>query len=237
MGLCLRKHDLDADCISCGNCLKNCPNDSPRIQLHHPVRGFLSNVKLNHAESAFASSFIGFSIALYLVKDYLGKVDRTVGFENSVWNELVVILLFTGLSFSLFYLFSFIMRPVTGQSQKHNFRFFGFFLIPYIFFALFNLTSIHGVSLHGMTLFYNLKTLLGLPLHEPLFHRHPLIGLQGMHIIQGIGILAGNIFSIVFCLHELKKVLSNRERNKIIAVFSIFLVMITGYSLYLFVVL
>jgi hypothetical protein len=234
MGLCIKKHDLDADCISCGNCLKNCPNDSPRIQLRSPVKGFLSNVKLNQAESAFASSFIGFSIALYLVKDYLVQVNRAVGLGEPLWNELLVIIVFTGLSFSLFYIFSYIIRPITRQSQKYNFRFFGFFLIPYIFFALVNLTAIHGVSLHGMTLFYNVKMLLGLPLQGPLFHHHPLISAQAKHIIQGMGILAGSIISIIFCLQELQKVLNNRQRNKTIAVFSVFLVGVTGLSLYLF---
>lgn len=234
MGLCIRKHDLDADCISCGNCLKSCPNDSPRMQWRSPVKGFLSSVQMNPSESAFTSSFIGFSIALYLVKDYMGKINQTVGFGNNLWNELLVIIVFTGLSFSLFYVFSHIIRPVTGQSQKHNFRFFGFFLIPYIFFALVNLTAIHGVSLNGMTLFYNIKLLLGLPLHGTLFHHPPLISLPAKHLIQGLGILAGTIISIVFCMHELRKVLNNRQRNRIIALFSIFLVVMTGYSLYLF---
>ncbi len=207
MGLCVRKHDLDADCISCGNCLKNCPADSPRILLHSPVKGFLSNIKLNQAESAFASCFIGFSIALYLIKDYLDKINHVVGFENPVWNELLVIAVFTGISFLLFYLFSYVIRPITRQSQKYNFRFFGFFLIPFIFFALVNLTSIHGV---------------------------PLISLQRRHVFEGLGILAGSILSIIFCLQELRKVQNNRQQNKIIALFSIFLVVLAGYTLYLF---
>ncbi len=206
MGLCVRKHDLDADCISCGNCLKNCPNDSPRIGLHSPVKGFLSNIRLNQAESAFASCFIGFSIALYLIRDYLDKINSAVGFENPLWNKLLVILAFTGFSFLLFYLFSYLIRPVTGQSQKHNFRFFGFFLIPCIFFSLINLTSIHEGS---------------------------LISVQVKHAIQGMGIVAGCIFSMVYCLNELRKVKDNPQRNRIIAVFGIFLVVCSGYSLYL----
>jgi len=210
MGLCVRKHDLDADCISCGNCLKNCPSDSPRIHLHSPVKGFLSNVKLNQAESAFASSFIGFSIAIYLIKDYPDKINRTIGFENAVWNELLVIVLFTGLSFLLFYLFSYLIRPIMRQSQKYNFRFFGFFLIPCIFFALVNLTSIHGA---------------------------PQISIPVKHIIQGLGILAGSIISIVFCLHELQKAHKHGQRNRIIAVFSVFLVVLAGYTFYLFIFL
>jgi ferredoxin len=234
MGLCIKKHDLDADCISCGNCLKSCPNDSPRFELRSPVKGFLSNIRLNQAESAFASSFIGFSIALYLIKDYIGKINLTVGFDNVIWNELLVIVVFTGLSFSLFYIFSYIMRPVTRQSQKYNFRFFGFFLIPYIFFALVNLTSIHGVSLNGMTLYYNLKMATGTPLHEAMVHHRPLLSAHVKHFIQGVGILAGSIISIFFCMVELQKVLNNRQRNNIIAVFSVVLVAITGYSLYLF---
>lgn len=207
MGLCVRKHDLDADCISCGNCLKNCPNDSPRIELHAPVRGFLSNIRLSQAESTFASSFIGFSIALYLIKDYLDKINSTVGFENALWNKLLVILVFTGFSFLLFYLFSHLVRPVTRQSQKYNFRFFGFFLIPCIFFALINLTSIHEGS---------------------------MISVQVKHAIQGVGIAAGCILSLVYCLNELRKFQDNPQRNKVLAVFGIFLAACSGYGLYLF---
>ncbi|MEI6456672.1 MAG: 4Fe-4S binding protein [bacterium] len=234
MGLCVKKHDMDADCISCGNCLKSCPNDSPRIELRSPVEGFLSNIRLSQAESAFASSFIGFSIALYLIKDYIGKMNRVVGFENIIWNELLVIIVFTGLSFSLFYIFSHIMRPVTRQSQKYNFRFFGFFLIPYIFFALVNLTSIHGVAFYGMTLYHNLKVAMGFPLHEGMVHHTPLLSAQVKHIIQGTGIITGSLISIIFCMVELQKALNTSQRNKIIAVFSIMLVAITGYILYLF---
>ncbi|MEI7981798.1 MAG: hypothetical protein WCI71_09085, partial [Bacteroidota bacterium] len=106
--------------------------------------------------------------------------------------------------------------------------------IPYIFFALVNLTSIHGVSLNGMNLFYNIKMLMGLPLPRSVVHHHPLISAQAKHIMQGLGILAGSILSIVFCLRELQKALNSRQRNKIIALFSVFLAVITGYSLYVF---
>ena len=231
MGLCVKKHDLDADCIACGNCLKNCPNDSPRIQLRSPVQGFLSNVKMNQAEAAFASSFIGLSIALYLIKDKLGEINRIFGFENDLWNRLLAISIFTGLSFLLFYLFSYLMRPITGQTHKHNFRFFGFFLIPYIYFALFNLTAIREVILNGGNLYYNFAIGIGMPL--PITLIPPLISIQGMHVIQGMGILIGSIVSIVYCLYELTKAMNNNQRNKIIAVYSVFLVMITGFSIYL----
>lgn len=235
MGLCIKRHDLDADCISCGNCLKNCPNGSPRIQLRSPVKGFLANVKMSQAESAFTSSFIGLSIALSLIKDFMREINLSFGSETAVWDEFLVIMLFSGLSLSLFYIFSYIIRPVTRQSQKHNFRFFGFFLIPYVFFVLFNLTSVHEVLLNGMTLFYNVTISMGLSL--PKTPIHPLVGLQGMHFIQGLGVLAGSILSIVFCVHELQKALNNRQRNKIIAVFSVFLVAVTGYSIYLLIFL
>ncbi len=236
MGLCIKRHDLDADCISCGNCLKNCTHGSPRIHLRSPVSGFLSNVKMNQAEAAFASSFIGFSIAIYLIKDFMGVLTRDFGFVDAAWNKLLIIILFSALSFSLFYSFSYIIQPVTRQSQKYNFRFFGFFLIPYMFFSLINLTAIHEVSLNGMTLYQNISMGMGLTSPKPLAH-HPLVSQQVKHIIQGLGILAGSIISIVFCTQELQKALNNRQRNKIIAVFSFFLVMITGYSLYLFIFL
>ncbi|MHC1708667.1 MAG: 4Fe-4S binding protein [Bacteroidales bacterium] len=235
MGLCVRKHDLDADCISCGNCLKSCPNDSPYIELRSPVKAFLSNVIMNRAESAFTSSFIGFSVALYLIKYYPGEIYRAFGFENHAWNELLVILIFTGLSFLLFYTFSYLIQPITRQSLKHNFRFFGFFLIPYVFFALFNLTSIHEVILNGMTLIYNFTVVMGLTLPETLIR--PLISVKGMNIIQGLGILAGSIVSVVYCLNELKKALTTSQSRKIIALFSMYLVVIAGCSLYLLIFL
>lgn len=231
MGLCIKKHDLDADCISCGNCLKSCPNGSPRIQLRSPVNGFLSNVKMSQAEAAFTSSFIGLSISLSLIKDYIREINLTFGAEVALWDEFLVIMLFSGLSLVLFYFFSYIIKPITRQSQKHNFRFFGFFLIPYVFFVLFDMTSVHEVLQNGMTLYYNVLTGMGVSLHGPRINH--LLGLQGIHFIQGLGIVAGCIMSIVFCVNELQKALNDRQRNKIISVFSLYLVAITGYSLYL----
>ena len=233
MGLCVKKHDLDADCISCGNCLKNCPNNSPRLHIRPAGKGFISNVKFNQAESVFASSFIGFSTAIVLIKDYLARVEPTVGFAYSPLNKLTVILLFTSLSLILFFLFSHIIKPFTRQSQKYNLRFFGFFLIPVMFVALVNLTSIHDVSQYGRTLYENLASDITPSTGFPLLH-HPLVSLKIKHFIQGIGIIAGSIISILFCMSELQKALSNERRNSIVAGFSIFLVVITGYSLYIY---
>jgi ferredoxin len=231
MGLCVRKHDMDADCVSCGNCLKSCPNNAPRIQMHSPVKGFLANVKLSPAEAVFTSSFIGLSVAIYLIKDYVGVINSIVGFHNILLNEILVIIFFTGLSFSLFYLFSHLMIPFTRQSQKYNFRFFGFFLIPYIYFALFNLTAVHEVFLNWINLYNNLMNAMGLNLSLPLSNH--INSVHRMHLIQGLGILAGSIISIFFCIHELRKSLHNKQRYKIAAVFGSFLLLITGYSIYL----
>ena len=235
MGLCVKKHDMDADCISCGNCLKNCPNGSPRMELHSPVKAFLNNVRMNQAESVFVSSFIGLSMAIYLIKDFQGLVNQAFGFENAFWNDILVILIITGLSSLLFYIFSYILLPVTKQSQKHNFAFFGFFLIPYILFALFNLTSIHEVILNGKTLYYNLTVPKGIPLSENLVN--PLIDTKGMHVVQSLIIVLGSIFSLVFCWYQLQRALKTKQQNKIIALFGLFLLMISGFSLYLFIFL
>jgi hypothetical protein len=226
---------MDADCISCGNCLKNCPNGSPRMELHSPVRAFLNNVRMSQAESVFISSFIGLSMAIYLIKDFQGLVNQAFGFENAFWNDILAILIFTGLSSLLFYVFSYILLPVTKQSQKHNFAFFGFFLIPYILFALFNLTSIHEVLLNGKTLYYNLTVPKGIPLPENLVH--PLIDTKGLHLVQSLIIVLGSIFSLVFCWYQLQRALKTKQQNKIIALFGLFLLMISGFSLYLFIFL
>jgi ferredoxin len=231
MGLCVKKHDMDADCISCGNCLKNCPNGSPHIRLYSPGRAFLNNFKMNQAEAAFAGSFIGLSIAIYLIKDFHHVINMTVGFKNALWNDILVITLFTGLSFLLLYLFSYIIHPVSRQSQKHNFGFFGFFLIPYILFGLFNLTSVHEVFMNGTSLYYNLTEPEMITVPGNLIH--PLVNVKVLHFIQGMIILSASFISIFFCWRQLRKALKNRQRNIIIALFSIFLLMITGYSLYL----
>lgn len=193
----------------------------------------MPNVKFSPVESAFTSSFIGFLIAIVLIKDYLARVEPSVGLTFSPLNKLVAILSFTVLSFLLFFLFSHILRFVTGQSSKYNFRYFGFVLVPLMFFALVNLTAIHEVSQDGFILFQNIAGPTGSAHAFPLMH-HPLVSLQVKHFIQGTGIIAGSIISILFCLSELQKAMNNERRNKILAAFSIFLVVITGYSLYVF---
>ena len=229
MGLCIKKHDLDADCVSCGNCLKSCPNESPFIELRSPIEGFLSNVKLNQAEAVFTSCFVCLSFALYLIKDYQAEIARFFGFHLQVMNDVSVILLFTSISFSLFLGFSYLVKPITRQSHSFNFRFFGFFLIPYIFFALFNLTSVHEVFQHGMILYFNLLNSIGI--HVPTAVTRPLISLTGIHLIQGLLTFAGSALSVYYCLHELNKRKQDWHSYKTIAAFSIFLLMIAGYSL------
>jgi ferredoxin len=232
MGLCMKKHDMDADCISCGRCFKNCPNDSPRIQIRSPVQGFIANIKLTEAESYFSSSFIGLSIALFLIKDYLVTINRTFGFEKTLWNEILAIFVMMGITFSFFYLFSVVIKPLTKKSQKHNFMFFGFFLAPFVFIFLFNIYSVREVLLNGATLYIHILKLIGLDFPVPSFQH--LLSLQITHLIQGVLIMTGSIISILFFYNELKKVITKKERKKHIIAFSIFLTIITSFSIYLF---
>jgi ferredoxin len=231
MGLCMKKHDMDADCISCGSCFKNCPNDSPRIQFRSPMKGFTANIRLTEAESYFSSSFIGLAIALFLIKDNLFTINRAFGFEKTVWNEILAIFVMMGITFSFFYLFSLVIKPLTKKSQKHNFMYFGFFLAPFVFIFLFNIYSVREVLLNGATLYIHILKLFGLDIHVPPFQY--LLNLQITHLIQGVLIIAGCIISVLFFYHELNKIIANKERHKHILAFSIFLTIITSFSIYL----
>lgn len=231
MGLCAQKHDLDADCISCGNCLKTCPNDSPRVTFRAPVKGFETNVKMNPAESVFASCFIGLTIALILLNDYENKFSQFFGMQHPVRIQVLVMMLLTGLSFSLFYMFSYLIRPIRQRSRKYNFMFFGFFLIPYIFFALLSLTTIREVLVNGTTLVHNFQLLLGRALPAKILQ--PLVSMTATHFIQGFFIITGSIISIAFCFQELQKFFNKKERNKNILVFTLFITLISTISLYL----
>ncbi len=123
MGLSVKSHDLDADCISCGNCLKNCPHGSPQLLLHAPAKGFLSRIKMSPSEAVFTSSFIGFSLALYLIKDFQSEFIRGITAIHHSGYQLLVLVASAGISLLLFYLFTYLISPVSGKTQRHNFMF------------------------------------------------------------------------------------------------------------------
>jgi ferredoxin len=231
MGLSVKSHDLDADCISCGNCLKNCPHGSPQLLLHAPAKGFLSRIKMSPSEAVFTSSFIGFSLALYLIKDFQSEFIRGITAIHHSGYQLLVLVASAGISLLLFYLFTYLISPVSGKTQRHNFMFFGFFLIPTIFFALLNLTSFHEVLMNGMTLYHNVVRASGLSL--PVFPYRSLVSWPTLHFIQWLGVLAGSSISLAFCYQELQKVQSSDQSHQVIAMFGIFMLITTGFSLYI----
>lgn len=110
--------------------------------------------------------------------------------------------------------------------------FFGFFLAPFAFIFLLNIYSVREVLLNGATLYIHIIKLIGLDLPVPSFHY--LLSLQITHLIQGVLIMAGSVISILFFYNELKKVITKQERQKHIIAFSIFLTIITSFSIYLF---
>jgi ferredoxin len=132
----VRTMDSSAECNICGNCVKNCPNDSVQLNIRIPTKELwsLKNPKLEHASLAAVIMGIVFVQNITMLEIWtriLETIGAITGTTNEVVNFTIAFILSMALPILLL-LGAAKLAMVFGMpnSVKKNFILFGYAFIP-----------------------------------------------------------------------------------------------------------
>lgn len=81
------KIDNNHHCLMCGNCVKNCPYDSPRLKFRTPGKELLEGADPHLSESLFIMAFLGVMFMLVggeILEALEGAIGLAVGFALAI---------------------------------------------------------------------------------------------------------------------------------------------------------
>lgn len=163
MFLCARMAAGDSTCNFCGNCIKNCPNDSISVEVRPPLQGLWKIARPRFEEALIAAVFVGIGLSLNIMLKKQNWVHGFLGFQNIN----ISLPLFYGTLITLpclvLYAAAYLASRITGQSTRTTFTQFGYFLVPLAFLNQAALATVHEMLGNGKLVFFNLLPLLNLP--------------------------------------------------------------------------
>ena len=126
--------DSNRLCNLCGDCVKNCQNNSPRLRLRLPGKELWEKSQAKLDEALLSALLVG----IILISGF-GMLEFWVGWQDKVYQlsglskpglTTIVFVLFGLGSFLLTYAASYFSSRSTGGSVINNFSIFGYALIP-----------------------------------------------------------------------------------------------------------
>lgn len=162
----VRTMDSSAECNICGNCVKNCPNDSIRVSFRTPTKEIwgLKNPKLEHASLAaviMGIVFVQNITMLSIWQDILAGIGSVTGTSNYVVNFTIAFILSMALPILLL-LGTAKIASFLGMSGtvKQNFTRFGYAIIPLDLAGHLGHNLFHIIT-EGKAVWYNSLALFG----------------------------------------------------------------------------
>lgn len=191
--------DTSAECNLCGNCVKNCPNNSIRIT-PRPATKELWDIKKPKLEVAFLSVvimgivFVQNITMLKIWDGILKSLERTIGTTNYYITFTVTFLIAMLIPIILLSITGFVAKQFNKKSVIENFARFGYAVIPldlagHIAHNLFHLLA------EGKSVIYTAMGLFGMESHgasTAFLDNSTIQALQ--YIIIGIGTI-GSIYT------------------------------------------
>jgi len=161
-----RTMDSSADCNICGNCVKNCPNDSIRLSLRVPTQELwgLKNPKLEHASLAAVIMGIVFVQNITMLEIWSQVLDflaAVTGTTNYVVNFTIAFIISMALPILLL-LGAAKLATALGMPNtvKKNFILFGYAFIPLDLAGHLGHNLFHIIT-EGKAIWYNTLNLIG----------------------------------------------------------------------------
>ncbi len=127
--------DTNAECNFCGNCVKNCPNNSIRISWRKPTKELwlIKRAKLEESFLAVVIMGIVFVQNITMVdiwKDILNWLEKTTGTTSYYVTFTITFLIAMLIPILLLSFTGWIAKKFNGDSVKTNFAKFGYAIIP-----------------------------------------------------------------------------------------------------------
>ena len=224
-----------AECNLCGNCVKNCPNDSITISTRIPTQE-LWNIKKPKIEVAFLAIVImGIvfvqNITMLKVWDkILNSLENVLGTTNYYITFTVTFLIAMLIPVVLLLLTGLIAKKFNKADLKENFARFGYAVIPldlagHIAHNLFHLLA------EGKSVFYTFMGLFGVNSHGGSTNILPNSTIQ---ILQYIIIVIGTLGSIYTAYRIAKSSQENGKHISTSVVYAILMIVLAIVNILLF---
>lgn len=227
--------DNSARCTLCGNCAKNCPNDSITLSVRPPSRElwFIKNPKFE--ESVLAMVIMGivfvqnitmleiWTKAQHFLEQFLGTSEYAITFT-------VTFIIAMAIPVGLLYLSSWIAGKSNGESAHLNFARFGYALIPLDLSAHLAHNLFHLLAEGKSVIFTGMAT-FGMSMPE---QSTALVGTETIQILQYILLIIGAAGSI-YTAYRIAK--GQYSANKVMGSaipFTILIIALTVANIYFF---
>jgi ferredoxin len=162
----VRTMDSSAECNVCGNCIKNCPNDSIRLSFRVPTKELwgLRNPKLEHASLAaviMGIVFVQNITMLEVWQDILAAIGMVTGTSSYIINFTIAFIISMALPI-LFLIGTAKVAAYLGMpgTVKQNFIRFGYAIIPLDLAGHLGHNLFH-IMTEGKAVWYNSAALFG----------------------------------------------------------------------------
>ena len=142
MYVCIRTHDVIPYCNLCGNCVKNCKNDSVQVHLTSPIKKVLNIKRPVFEEAVFVFIFYGIILLqtfMFKKPDFIGGVVRSDVF---IINALFATISFLAVAFIIMLIASGWTSLINGKPTREIIAQFAYALIPFVYACHISLTTI-----------------------------------------------------------------------------------------------
>lgn len=224
----------NAECNFCGNCVKNCPNNSINISLRVPTKElwFIRKPRLDAAFLAVVIMGIVFVQNITMLKIWDGMLawlENVTGTQNYAITFTITFIIAMAIPVALLAITGLVARTFNKASLKENFTKYGYALIPLDMAAHIAHNLFHLLA-EGKSVFYTFVGLFGVEIHNASTAILDDPTIQAFQfILIGIGTL-GSIYTV----YKISK--NNYESKKLSTtiVYSILLILLAIVNIMLF---
>ncbi|AJA48625.1 4Fe-4S binding domain-containing protein [Clostridium pasteurianum DSM 525 = ATCC 6013] len=229
-----RAMETNAECNFCGNCVKNCPNDSIKMYPRVPTKELWSIRKPKLPESFLAVVIMGIVFVqnitmLAIWKDILSWLERTTGTTSYYVTFTVTFIIAMLIPIILLSVTGLIAKKFNGDSVRQNFARFGYAIIPLDLAAHIAHNLFHLLA-EGKSVIFTFVELFGVNMHGST----ALLDNETIQALQYILIVIGALGSIYTVYKISKHTYGNKNSIKTTVVYTILLVFLAVVNLILF---
>ncbi|MFT8313020.1 MAG: 4Fe-4S binding protein [Clostridium sp.] len=229
-----RTMETNAECNFCGNCVKNCPNDSIKMYPRVPTKELWFIRKPKLAESFLAVVIMGIVFVqnitmLTIWKDILSWLERTTGTTSYYVTFTVTFIVAMLIPIILLSVTGLIAKKFNGDSVKQNFARFGYAIIPLDLAAHIAHNLFHLLA-EGKSVIFTFVELFGVNMHGST----ALLDNETIQALQYILIVIGALGSVYTVYKIAKHTYGNKNSIKTTVVYTILLVFLAVVNLILF---
>ena len=224
----------NAECNFCGNCVKNCPNNSIKISWRVPTKElwFIKKPRLDSSFLAVVIMGIVFVQNITMLKIWdgiLASLEKAVGTDNYFITFTITFIIAMAIPVILLFVTGLVAKIFNKDSVKQNFIKFGYALIP-IDMAAHIAHNLFHLLAEGKSVYYTFIELFGVQVQHT---SSAILDDPTIQALQFIMIAIGTIGSI----YTVYKISKNNYESKTVSttiVYTVLLILLAVVNIMLF---